>query len=64
MTRRSMAMIGLALPIGDRPLQFIAATIPLVVVFTAILAKTTRGGWRWRWGQALHLKFGATNRSP
>jgi hypothetical protein len=46
------AMIGLALLIGDRPLQFIAATIPLVVVFTAILAKTTRGGWRWRWGQA------------
>jgi hypothetical protein len=33
-----------------RPSQLFAIMVPLVVVFMVICAKTTRGGWRWRWG--------------
>jgi hypothetical protein len=29
----------------------LAIMIPLLAVFTVITAKTTRGGWRWRWGK-------------
>jgi hypothetical protein len=35
---------------GRRPIQLVAALVPLVVVFVMICARTTRGGWRWRWG--------------
>jgi hypothetical protein len=30
---------------------FLAAVIPVTVVFAVICARTTRGGWRWRWGK-------------
>jgi hypothetical protein len=30
--------------------QFLALVIPVTVVFIVIAARTTRGGWRWRWG--------------
>ena len=33
------------------PIQFVAAIIPLTAAFAVICAKTTRGGWRWRWGE-------------
>ena len=33
------------------PLAAIAALVPLVLAFVVIVAKTTRGGWRWRWGE-------------
>ena len=32
------------------PLQFVAALIPVTIVFGVICARTTKGGWRWRWG--------------
>jgi len=32
-------------------LQLAAIMIPLIVVFIVICARTTRGGWRWRWGE-------------
>jgi hypothetical protein len=35
---------------GDRPQLVFAALAPLTVVLMVISAKTTRGGWRWRWG--------------
>jgi hypothetical protein len=35
---------------NDRPLVVIALMVPAVVAFLTIVAKTTRGGWRWRWG--------------
>jgi hypothetical protein len=35
---------------GNRPILVIAALAPLTVVLMVIYAKTTRGGWRWRWG--------------
>ena len=36
---------------GDRPLQLIALLAPVAIVFVVICARTTRGGWRWRWGE-------------
>lgn len=33
-----------------RSMVTIALMIPAVAAFFTIIAKTTRGGWRWRWG--------------
>jgi hypothetical protein len=35
----------------DRPLVVAAVLLPLTIVFMIIAAKTTRGGWHWRWGK-------------
>jgi hypothetical protein len=43
--------ILIAFNFGDRPLLVFAALAPLTVVLIVICAKTTRGGWRWRWGE-------------
>jgi len=43
--------IGLSIGLADRPVQFIAAIIPVTAVLLVICARTTRGGWRWRWGK-------------
>jgi hypothetical protein len=43
-------LMALALAVGGRPLAMIAAFIPPTVAFIVISARTTRGGWRWRWG--------------
>lgn len=44
-------IVGLVLLVRRHSaMQFVAAIIPLTVVFAVICAKTTRGGWRWRWG--------------
>jgi hypothetical protein len=40
----------IAFKFGDRPLLVFAALAPLTIVLMVISAKTTRGGWRWRWG--------------
>ena len=42
------AILGRAL--GQHPAKLIAALAPIVIVFVVICARTTRGGWRWRWG--------------
>ena len=34
----------------NRPIQLAAIMAPILVAFTVICARTTRGGWRWRWG--------------
>jgi hypothetical protein len=44
-------VLVLAFTLGRQPIQLFAALIPLIAVFFAICAKTTRGGWRWRWGE-------------
>ena len=36
---------------AERPVQLIAALIPIFTIFFVICARTTRGGWRWRWGE-------------
>jgi hypothetical protein len=43
-------MVGLALLLHDRPAQLVAAMILPLVVLIVVSARTTRGGWRWRWG--------------
>lgn len=43
-------VIILSVRLAARPLQLAAATVPFLIAFTVICARTTRGGWRWRWG--------------
>jgi hypothetical protein len=43
--------VALALRFGEKPMLFIAALVPITAAFLVIVAKTTRGGWRWRWGK-------------
>jgi hypothetical protein len=44
-------LIGAAVSLKDRPLQLFAVAVPLTLVLMVICARTTRGGWRWRWGE-------------
>lgn len=41
----------LAVALGRRPMQLMAAIIPVSAAFIVICVRTTRGGWRWRWGE-------------
>jgi hypothetical protein len=41
---------GISLRLKDKPLQLVAILVPLTFLFCLIAARTTRGGWRWRWG--------------
>jgi hypothetical protein len=43
--------MALALLLGNRPVLLVAALIPLALTLLVITARTTRGGWRWRWGK-------------
>lgn len=43
-------MIAIAMIFHDRTTVAVAIIIPAVILFMIISAKTTRGGWRWRWG--------------
>jgi hypothetical protein len=43
-------IMGTSVMLRDRPLQLIAVIIPVTAVLMVICARTTRGGWRWRWG--------------
>jgi len=40
----------IAVLFGDKPVELVALVVPLSVALMVITAKTTRGGWRWRWG--------------
>ena len=42
--------IVVSVEFGQRPVQLIAILAPILIAFMVICAKTTRGGWRWRWG--------------
>ncbi|HKP33721.1 MAG TPA: hypothetical protein VJT70_02950 [Sphingomicrobium sp.] len=42
---------GLAFFFGDQPVIVIALLVPLSLLLILITARTTRGGWRWRWGE-------------
>jgi hypothetical protein len=47
-----IAIVGVvAARYGDKPLVALAIVIPLTTVLLVITARTTRGGWRWRWGE-------------
>ena len=43
--------IALAIMFHDQPIKLIALMAPILVAFVVICARTTRGGWRWRWGE-------------
>jgi hypothetical protein len=45
-----VAIFAAAFTFRARPIQLFAVAIPLTVVFMVVCARTTRGGWRWRWG--------------
>jgi hypothetical protein len=45
---------ALSIALARHPVQLIAALIPISAVFFVICARTTRGGWRWRWGEEEH----------
>jgi hypothetical protein len=46
-----IVVIAEAYWLKDRPpLAIVAAIIPPTVAFILVCARTTRGGWRWRWG--------------
>ena len=34
----------------DRPLIIVSVAVPVAIVCSLVAARTTRGGWRWRWG--------------
>jgi hypothetical protein len=34
----------------SHPIVVFAVLIPIALAFCLICARTTRGGWRWRWG--------------
>ena len=43
--------ILLSVRLAERKLELFAALAPFVIAFMFICARTTRGGWRWRWGE-------------
>jgi hypothetical protein len=36
---------------AHRPATLVASLAGPTIILTVICAKTTRGGWRWRWGE-------------
>lgn len=46
-----LGIVLLAIALGRQPMQLMAAVIPISAGFIVICARTTRGGWRWRWGE-------------
>ena len=44
-------LIGATLKWRHRPDVLLAILVPVFVTFCVITARTTRGGWRWRWGE-------------
>ena len=43
-------ILGIGLWFQRNFLAALATFIPITVVFCVIAARTTKGGWRWRWG--------------
>jgi len=44
-------VIGVTTAFRREPLRLVAIVTPLTAVLLTICARTTRGGWRWRWGE-------------
>lgn len=44
-----LAMIGSTVAFHDEPLAMIAIIVPATLLLLIVAARTTRGGWRWRW---------------
>jgi hypothetical protein len=46
----AVAAVGVPFLVKGRLDQVIAVYVLMTTIFLVISAKTTRGGWRWRWG--------------
>ena len=46
-----IAALAICLMLRDRSVIMLAALAPIVLVHIFITMRTTRGGWRWRWGR-------------
>ena len=44
-------VIAPAILFPEKPLIIFAILIPATIALVIITARTTRGGWRWRWGK-------------
>ena len=44
-------VIGAAIAFAETPVALIGVLVPATAVLILITSKTTRGGWRWRWGE-------------
>ena len=48
-----IAVVGVAVWLfGDNNPRALAIILPAIAFFLIITAKSTRGGWRWRWGDS------------
>lgn len=51
----TLGFVALAIVIArlfrQQPVRLVAALAPVLIAFIVICARTTRGGWRWRWGE-------------
>lgn len=44
-------MLGAAIGLGGKPAAVLAIVVPATLLLLLVTARTTRGGWRWRWGR-------------
>ena len=42
--------IGSALAFAGQPVILLSIIIPATIIILVVAARTTKGGWRWRWG--------------
>lgn len=42
--------LGATILLGDMPLALLSIVLPAAALFLLVAARTTRGGWHWRWG--------------
>ena len=42
--------VACAILFARKPFVLVGLIVPLTVVFVVITSRTTKGGWRWRWG--------------
>ncbi|MGI8931472.1 MAG: hypothetical protein ACR2FK_03705 [Sphingomicrobium sp.] len=45
------AVVAAGLLFGKDSLQALVILAPMIAALLIITARTTRGGWRWRWGE-------------
>lgn len=45
-----VTVITVSLLFADKPVVVLAILLPVTAIFMLIAAKTTEGGWRWKWG--------------
>jgi hypothetical protein len=51
-TAAYIAIVAVAVRfLRSRPIEILAVIVPATTLLLVIAAKTTQGGWRWRWGR-------------